>query len=134
MLIIPLLAVSFLTQVAVLAAPIPLNGVSLNARGRASSLNDVLFSRSGQGEPPVPPVPSVPSGTFAWIISQHFDSIECLGSTNQQQEPQRRGGVKRRLSGTFAWMIHGNLTQPWSILLSTHGKPLIYLAKFPFCF
>ena len=88
MLIIPLLAVSFLSKVAVLAAPIPL--IVLNAR--ASSLNDwddVLFSRSGRSHE------SAPSSTFAWIISRHFDSIEGLGLTNG---PRRRG---RGNTGTF---------------------------------
>ena len=45
MLIIPLLAVSLLAQVAVLAAPIPLNGVSLKVR-ELSLNDDLLFSRA----------------------------------------------------------------------------------------
>ena len=40
---------------------------------------------------------------FAWIISQHFDSMECLGST------QHRGGGG--VTGTFAWIISRHLTQ-----------------------
>ena len=52
-----LLATSFLTQVLVLAAPIPLNA-------RAPSLDDnALFGRATPG-----------LGTFAWIIPQYFDS------------------------------------------------------------
>ena len=38
-----LLAISFLTQIAVLAAPIPLDGVFLDTR--APSNDDALFSR-----------------------------------------------------------------------------------------
>ena len=55
-----LLVVPFLTQVAVLAAPIPLNGLSLDARAD----DDALFSRARKPQPrplvvknPDPPSP-----------------------------------------------------------------------------
>ena len=69
-----LLAISFLTQIAVLAAPIPLNGISLNAR--ALSFNDIaLFSRAGEGEGKS----GGTHGTFTWIILQHFEpTLESL--------------------------------------------------------
>ena len=67
MLIIPtlLLSVSFLTQVAVLAAPIPPNGVSIDTR---APYDDALFSRTGtdgSNAPPNKTPPGLGSGTFA---------------------------------------------------------------------
>ena len=73
MLIILLLAVSFLTQVAVLAAPIPFNDVSLKARSPSFS-DDGLFSRA-----PVRPKKKVPS-MLAWVI---FDRTSVSFKTFQ---------------------------------------------------
>ena len=84
MLIIPLLAVSFLAQVAVLAAPIPLNDTSLKAR--ESLFNDEALFNHGKSVAPVtggaakPPVRrNIKTGTLAWVISRHFTlTLQCF--------------------------------------------------------
>ena len=72
MLIISLLAVSFLTQVTVLAAPIPLNDISLKVRAPSSS-DEALFSRAEE------PTGNELLNMFAWVISRHVDlTLECF--------------------------------------------------------
>ena len=70
MLIIPslLFAVSFLTKIAVLAAPIPLNDIYFNS-------HDALFSRADRQGTTTNHAqePAQERGTFAQIISQYFD-------------------------------------------------------------
>ena len=68
-----LFGISFLTQVVVLAAPLSLNGVSINARGfhngPAGQATQADHSESaGRADPRPPRSP----GMFALIISRHF--------------------------------------------------------------
>ena len=58
-----ILSVSFFTQVAVLAAPIPLNGVPIDTR--ATSYYDALFGRTSMAQPTSDQTPPVQSGMFA---------------------------------------------------------------------
>ena len=73
MLIIPLLAVSLITQVAVLAAPIPLNDASLKAREPLFN-DEALFSRSLEGKHE--------NFKNAWKISNN----PTAGSTNKEKK------------------------------------------------
>ena len=96
MLIIPLLAVSFLTQAAVLAAPIPLNAVSLNARTPLSD-DDAIFSRSDHGDSAPASGTSPNTSTFAWMVSRHFDStlerFEFIGDQRGGQDVSAPAGT-----------------------------------------
>ena len=72
---------AILTQIAVLAAPIPLNGVSLNARANDNALfsraqGDMHFDQNQAEKPEKPAYSSFGRpGMFAssWIISRHSD-------------------------------------------------------------
>ena len=81
MLIVPslLFAISFLTQVAVLAAPLSLDGVSINPRG---------FHDGPAGHPSHESAGRAGSGMFALIISQHFHLTLKLTVSPEDTKPK----------------------------------------------